>query len=61
MELKHATSCLKYSFSGLLIVPYGIETLILSTVNISHLVLLIVPYGIETVQDISIIDNTFSF
>ena len=47
MELKQLNSCTIEKKSDLLIVPYGIETVSLST-NGAHTGLLIVPYGIET-------------
>ena len=47
MELKLEIGGQSIAFNELLIVPYGIET-ILSMRSFSSIVLLIVPYGIET-------------
>ena len=47
MELKRVKIRIEYTFVGLLIVPYGIETQI-TTMHTRLIVLLIVPYGIET-------------
>ena len=47
MELKHRYAVVLVFHGGLLIVPYGIETL-LSRSFPMFLLLLIVPYGIET-------------
>ena len=49
MELKRGHQWTPADTSGLLIVPYGIET----RIEVEHgaeLGLLIVPYGIETIQ-----------
>ena len=49
MELKLETITIITNIqSGLLIVPYGIETGLSFTSHNSKLLLLIVPYGIET-------------
>ena len=47
MELKRWNTWVSENSQELLIVPYGIETAILSVSQVSHQ-LLIVPYGIET-------------
>mgnify|MGYP001493501190 CR=1 FL=1 len=47
MELKHGTNFIVWIHEILLIVPYGIET-ILPELKESTTDLLIVPYGIET-------------
>ena len=47
MELKRACQSPETIFQGLLIVPYGIETVELQT-ECARNELLIVPYGIET-------------
>ena len=59
MELK-----LRFSFStvpdtGLLIVPYGIETSKKTQTTSSVLPLLIVPYGIETRKKVPSYSNSF--
>ena len=48
MELKHIFAILKSITTFLLIVPYGIETII-GIVICCIIGLLIVPYGIETI------------
>ena len=48
MELKHLRRPLPPSPAGLLIVPYGIETIVTTEGQMSLTCLLIVPYGIET-------------
>ena len=47
MELKRLYYCLKTNYHILLIVPYGIETIVV-LLNVMCSCLLIVPYGIET-------------
>ena len=49
MELKLSLSWHTNTMSELLIVPYGIETSIVSILWLNVRYLLIVPYGIETV------------
>ena len=41
--------------SNLLIVPYGIETMVELNINFKLLKLLIVPYGIETIAGITLV------
>ena len=48
MELKPETACKTGEEIGLLIVPYGIETLVGCVLGVVYVTLLIVPYGIET-------------
>ena len=48
MELKHAVTDVDVSEGKLLIVPYGIETVVLMRLCPAPVRLLIVPYGIET-------------
>ena len=48
MELKHKIKPFSEYAGILLIVPYGIETLIIQLVLSAAVMLLIVPYGIET-------------
>ena len=50
MELKQNIQVLSYVLQSLLIVPYGIETLLLLLPCGFLTVLLIVPYGIETIS-----------
>ena len=49
MELKQRLASLNKLARELLIVPYGIETLIALMDCIFLVILLIVPYGIETI------------
>ena len=49
MELKHENTGIEEFVNTLLIVPYGIETLLLLCYMVDNL-LLIVPYGIETIR-----------
>ena len=48
MELKQEQLATRLAMGVLLIVPYGIETPVLSLLVRSACLLLIVPYGIET-------------
>ena len=60
MELKHKWYKVKANFITLLIVPYGIETL-LNYIHIQTSWLLIVPYGIETYINRGHMSTRFDF
>ena len=49
MELKQPRALIELAQSGLLIVPYGIETTVSYEDILKEVALLIVPYGIETI------------
>ena len=58
MELKHREKIYNLMPGKLLIVPYGIETIV-ETIGGYDRTLLIVPYGIETKIDLSDINKKF--
>ncbi len=61
MELKQDAYAPFTSATLLLIVPYGIETILTNTHQLEGMNLLIVPYGIETQVDVNskAADTTF--